>query len=120
MESSKVFQFKKEVQVDPVQVPEVKAKSNLSSDLVRSPGAVRNKTDARVPYGVGFGRSIYGWKHNFIELPMAPVSYQTSSLINGNLQNKLMSRICKGVAQIPFGLLGQQEAHVGKGHCSHA
>jgi hypothetical protein len=65
--------------VDPVRVPEVEAKSNLSSGPVRSPGAVRNKTGAQVAYGVGFGRSIYGWKHNFIELPMAPVSCQNSS-----------------------------------------
>jgi hypothetical protein len=65
--------------VDPVRVPEVEAKSNLSSGPVRSPGAVRNKTDAQVAYGVGFGRSIYGWKHNFIQLPMAPVSCQNSS-----------------------------------------
>jgi hypothetical protein len=33
--------------VDPVWVPEVEAKSNSSSSPVRSPGAVRNKTDAR-------------------------------------------------------------------------
>jgi hypothetical protein len=49
----------------------VEAKSNSSSSLVQSPGAVHNKTDAQVAYGVGFGRSTYGWKHNFIELPMA-------------------------------------------------
>jgi hypothetical protein len=45
----------------------------------RTPGTARRKTDAQVAYGVGFGRSIYGWKQNFIELPMAPVSYQNSS-----------------------------------------
>jgi hypothetical protein len=60
--------------IDLVRVPEVEAKSNSSSSPVRSPGAVRNKTDAQVAYGVGFVRSIYGWKQNFIELPMAPVS----------------------------------------------
>jgi hypothetical protein len=65
--------------VDPVRVPEVEAKSNLSSGPVQSPGAVPNKTDAQVAYGVGFGRSIYGWMQNFIELPMAPVSCQKSS-----------------------------------------
>jgi hypothetical protein len=70
--------------VDPVQVPEVEAKSNSSSSLVRSPGAVRNKTDAQVAYGVGFGRSIYGWKQNFIELPMAPVLCQNLTRVNGN------------------------------------
>jgi hypothetical protein len=76
--------------VDPVWVPEVETKSNSSL----SPGAVRNKTDAQVAYGVGFERSIYGWKHNFIELPMEPVSCQNSSRVNRNLWNKLMSRIC--------------------------
>jgi hypothetical protein len=65
--------------VDPVRVPEVEAKSNLNSGRVRSPGAVRNKTDAQVTYGVGFQRSIYFWKDKFIELPMAPVSCQNSS-----------------------------------------
>jgi hypothetical protein len=53
--------------VDPGRVPKVEAKSNSSSSLVWSPGAVRNKTDAQVTYGVGFGRSIYGWKQNFIK-----------------------------------------------------
>jgi hypothetical protein len=105
--------------VDLVRVPEVEAKSNLSSGPVRSPGVVRNKTDTQVAYGVGFGRSIY-WKHNFIELPMALVSCQNSSRVNRNLWNKLMSRICQGAAPIPLGLLAQQEAHVGLGYFSRA
>jgi hypothetical protein len=42
--------------VDPVRVPEVEAKSNSSSSPVQSPGAVHNKTDAQVAYGLGFGR----------------------------------------------------------------
>jgi hypothetical protein len=71
--------------VDPVRVPEVEAKSNSSSSPVQSPGAVRNKTDAQVAYGVSFGRSIYGWKQNIIKLPMAPVLCQNSSRVNGNL-----------------------------------
>jgi hypothetical protein len=96
----------------------VEVKSNLSSGPVRSPGAERNKTDTQVAYGVGFGRSIYGWKHNFIELPIALVSCQNPSWVNGNLRNKLMSIICQGAAPIPFGLLAQQEAHVGLGYCS--
>jgi hypothetical protein len=70
---------KKRSKVDPVRVPEVEAKSNSSSSPVRSPGAVRNKTDAQVAYGVGFGSSIYGWKKNFIKLRMAPVSCPNSS-----------------------------------------
>jgi hypothetical protein len=45
---------------------------------------VRNKTDAQVAYKVGFGRSIYGWKHSFIELPMALVSWQNTIGVNGN------------------------------------
>jgi hypothetical protein len=57
----------------------VEAKTNLNSGPVQSPGVVRNKTDAQVAYEVGFGRSIYGWKHNFIELPMEAVSCQNSS-----------------------------------------
>jgi hypothetical protein len=70
--------------VDPVRVPKVEAKSNSSSSPVQSPGAVRNKTDAQDAYGVGFGRSIYGWKQNFIKLLMAPVLCQNSSRVNGN------------------------------------
>jgi hypothetical protein len=59
---------------------------------------VRNKTDAQVANLVGFGRSIYGWKQNFIKLPMAPVLYQNSPRINGNRRNKLMSKICQSAA----------------------
>jgi hypothetical protein len=70
---TKVFVSRRRSKVDPLRVPEVEAKSNSSSSPVRSPGAVRNKTDAQVAYGVGIGRSIYGWKPNFIKLPMAPV-----------------------------------------------
>jgi hypothetical protein len=70
--------------VDLVRVPEVEAKSNSSSSPVRSLGAVRNKTDAQVAYGFGFGQSIYGWKQNFIKLPMVPVLCQNSSRVNGN------------------------------------
>jgi hypothetical protein len=82
----------------PVRVPEVQAKSNSSSSPVRSPGEVRNKTDAQVAYKVGFGRSIYGGKQNFIKLPMAPVLCQNSSRVIGNRRNKLISRICQSVA----------------------
>jgi hypothetical protein len=110
---------RKRSKVDPVRVPEVEAKSNLSSGPVWSPRVVRNKTDAQVAYGVGFGRYICSWKHNFIELPMAPVSCQNSFWVNGNMRNKLTSRICQGAMPIPFGLLAQQEAHVGLGYCSH-
>ena len=53
---------------------EVEAQSNSSLSPSRSPGAARTKNDAQVAYGVRFGRSLYGWKDNFMELPMAPVS----------------------------------------------
>ena len=39
----------------------------------RSPGTVWSKTDTQAAYGLGFGRSTYGWKGNFIEFPMEPV-----------------------------------------------
>jgi hypothetical protein len=109
---SRFSKSRRRSKVDPVRVPKMVAKRNLNSGPVRSPGAVRNKMDAQVPYKVSFGRSIYGWKNNFIELPMAPVSSQNSSRVNGNLQNKLTSRICQGTAPTPFGLLAQLEAHV--------
>jgi hypothetical protein len=59
---------------------------------------VRNKTDAQVAYGVGFGRSIYGWKKNFIKLPMALVLCQNSFRGNRNHRNRLTSRICQSAA----------------------
>jgi hypothetical protein len=37
----------------------------------------------------------------------------------GIVETKLTSRICEGAAPIPFGLLAQQEAHVGLWYCSH-
>jgi hypothetical protein len=97
---TRVSKSRRRSKVDPVRVPEVEAKSNSSSSPVRSPGAVRNKTEAQVIYGVGFGRSIYGWKTIFIELPMALVSCKNSSRGNGNRRNKLTSRICQSVASI--------------------
>ena len=56
-----------------VRVPEVEAQNNSSSSPSRSLGAARTKKDAQVAYGVRFGRSLYGWKDNFMELPMEPV-----------------------------------------------
>jgi hypothetical protein len=35
-------------------------------------------TDATSSYGLRLGRSLYGWKDNLIELPMAPVSCENS------------------------------------------
>jgi hypothetical protein len=47
--------------------------SNSISTLPRIPKPYFTKTDTLATYGVGFGRSIYGWNQNFIELPMASV-----------------------------------------------
>jgi hypothetical protein len=43
---------------------------NSSSSPTRSPGAVFGKIDAQATNGVRFRRSTYGWKVNFIELPI--------------------------------------------------
>ena len=53
-------------------------KPNSTSTPPRNLGAGRTKIDAQDTYRLHFGRSIYGWKDNFIELPMAPVPHQTS------------------------------------------
>jgi hypothetical protein len=63
----RVSNTKRRHEPNPVRLPKVEAQSNSSS----SP--VRNKTDAQVEYEVRFGRSLYGWKQNFIDLPMALV-----------------------------------------------
>jgi hypothetical protein len=62
---------------------------------------------AQVAYGVRFGRSLYGWKDNFEELPMASISGPNSFRIHRNCLNKLTSRIYSGVATPSFGLLGR-------------
>jgi hypothetical protein len=70
----------------------MEAQTDLSSFEFRILGIARNKMDAQVAYEVGFGRSLYGWKDNFEELPMAPVSGPNSS------------RICSGAVMPSFGL----------------
>ena len=57
-----------------VRVPKVEAQSNSSSSPSQSSGAARTKNNAQVAYGVCFGRSLCGWKDNFMELPMGAVS----------------------------------------------
>ena len=88
------------------ELPRWRPKSSSSSSP--SPSAVHTKINAQVAYVVHFGHSLYGWKDNFKELPMAPVSGQNSFEVNGNCQNKRTSRICHGAATPSFGLL----AHV--------
>ena len=53
--------------------PRWRPKNISSSSPPRSPGAAHTINDAQVAYGVRFGRSLYGWKDNFKELPMEPI-----------------------------------------------
>jgi hypothetical protein len=50
--------------------------SNLTSTPPRIPEPYFTKTDALATYRVRFGRSIYSWNQNFINLPMALVPPQ--------------------------------------------
>ena len=65
-------------------VDELEAQSKSSSSLLRSPGVARTKINAQAAYGVRFGCSLYGWKDNFKELPMALVSDPNSLGVNRN------------------------------------
>jgi hypothetical protein len=69
----------------------MEAQTDSSSFQFRIPGTAHNKMDAQVAYGVGFGRSLYGWKDNFEELPMALVSGPNSSRIDRNCLNKFQN-----------------------------
>ena len=102
-ETYKVFKSRRRPKAYPVRVPKVEAQNNSSSSQLRSSGATRTKNDAQVAYRVRFGRSLYGWKDNFNELPMAPVSGPNSLRVNGNHQNNMTSRICQGAAPPSFG-----------------
>ena len=53
--------------------PMWRSKNYSSSSPPRSLGAARTKINAQAAYGVRFGCSLYGWKDNFKELPMALV-----------------------------------------------
>jgi len=59
---------------------DVRNKMEAQTDSIwfqfQTPGTSRTKMDAQVVSGVGFGRSLYGWKDNFKTLTMAPVSAQ--------------------------------------------
>jgi len=71
--------------VDQQQQPELEAQSKSSSSLLRSPRAAFSKNNTTATYGVHFGRSLYGWKGNFKELPMALVSGPNSLGVDRNL-----------------------------------
>jgi hypothetical protein len=73
-------------------------------------------TDATTSYGVRLGRSLYGWKGNFIEIPMALVSYPNSIWVDGNHWNKWTSKICEGAASPPFGSLARVSCRSPWGH----
>ena len=79
-----------------------------SSSLPRCPGPACTKNDAKAAYRVRFGRSLYGWKDNFKELPMALASDPNSLEVNGNHQNNVASRIYQGAMPPSYGLLSHE------------
>jgi hypothetical protein len=82
----------------------MEAPYNSSSSPTWGPGAVFGKTDAQATNGVWFQRSTYGWKDNFIDLPIQLVWGPNSFWVVGNRPNKVASRICPGAASPSFGL----------------
>jgi hypothetical protein len=69
----------------------------------RALGVVYRKTNTQVTYRLGFGRSLYSWKQNFIELPIS-VPPQNSLWVVENRRNKCTYRICHAAATPSFGL----------------
>ena len=93
-ETNKIFQVEKKAQSLSGSSPQGGGpKQNSSSSQPRSPGVARTKNDAQVAYGVHFGRSLYGWKDNFKELPMVLVSGPNSLEVNGNRRSNVTYRI---------------------------
>ena len=88
-----------------VRIPEVEAQSNSSSSLSRVSGPVCLKLVTQDASRLRFRRSTYGWKANFIRKPIQVVSHQKTFGINGNHQNKSVSRIYQGAATPSFGSL---------------
>ena len=85
----------------------MEAQTDSTSNLIRRPKAVSTKTDSQVANGVGFGRSLYGWKDNFKELPLELVWVPNSLGVDGNIWNKWTSRVCQFAATPSFGLLAR-------------
>jgi hypothetical protein len=56
------------------------------------------KIDALATYRVGFGRSIYGWNHNFIELPMAwshiKIPFESTGIIDTSERPESVKVLC--------------------------
>jgi hypothetical protein len=82
--------------------------SNSTSTPPRIPEPDFTKIDALATYGVRFGCSIYGWNHNFIELPMELVPPQNTFWVDRNRRHKWASRIYQGAVSLSVGPL----AHV--------
>ena len=82
----------------------MEAQTNSTSFQFRTPGTARTKMDAQVAYGVGFGRSLYGWKDNFKTLPMVLVLGPNLSGVNKIHPRKVTSSFCPGAATPSFGL----------------
>ena len=59
------------------------AQNKLASGLFRGPGAVCTKMAAQVTYGIGFGRSLYGWKAKKITFQMELVPGPKPSGVDG-------------------------------------
>ena len=74
----------------------VEAQSNSSLSPVQALGPVCLKLVTQDASGLRFRRSTYGWKANWIRKPTQLVSHQKAFGINGNRQNKSVSRICQG------------------------
>ena len=100
-----MFKSRKRPEANSVRVPEVKAQSNSSSSLPRSPGPVCLKLVTQDAFRLRFRLSTNGWKPNLIRKPIQVVSHENTFGINGNRQNKTASRICKGAATPSFGPL---------------
>jgi hypothetical protein len=100
-----VSKSRRRLNANSVRVAKVEAQRNTSSSPPRSPEAARTKNNAQVAYGVRFARSLYGWKENFVELPMERVPHQNYIWVDRNRQNKWTFRICQGVAPLSFGPL---------------
>ena len=83
---------------------QLEAQTTSTSSPFRIPGTTRTKTDAQIAYGVGFGRTLYGWKDNSKMLPMPLVLGPNSFGVDGNHPRNLTYRICPGAAMLSFGL----------------
>ena len=82
----------------------LEAQTKSTSSPFRSPGAICTKMFITVAYGLGFGRTLYGWKDNSKTLLVALVLDPNSFGVDRNHLRKLTYRICPGTAMLSFGL----------------